>query len=265
MAKKRSKGDDLVVGRFGVMATFKFILKNAGLFLPLLVVALLVCALSLITSEDAMIIIIVVAMLILWLTSLFFARRVMAGEKVRFRDGLYNAMTPLVSSLMVFIVLVIQCIPIMLLIIAYSAAIETNLFGDMFYGSLFVLFAILMVALSVYLVSGTLMGLIAVSTPGMYPIEALKLSHELMVGRRLEFALRLLVMVMMVVGIFVVIVGPAVLISLAFYNIGGIEMPMLVPIATTVAGCFAVTQSAVYLYIYYRKTLGMDVTLGKKK
>ena len=72
-------------------------------------------------------------------------------------------------------------------------------------------------------------------------------------------------MVMMVVGIFVVIVGPAVLISLAFYNIGGIEMPMLVPIVTTVAGCFAVTQSAVYLYIYYRKTLGMDVTLGKKK
>ena len=243
------------------MATLKFVFRNVRLFLPLLVVALLVCVAALWVSEDAMVIVVVLAMLVLWLATLFFARRVMAGEKVKFRDGLYNAMTPLVSSLIVFVVLAVQCIPVMLIVIGYSAAVETNLFASAFYGSLFVLFVILMVAISGYLLSGTLMGLVAVSTPGMYPLEALKLTHELMIGRRVEFVLRMLVLLIFLVVMYAVIVGPAVLIGLLLYNTGGVETPMLVPIVSTVAGCVAVILTGVYLYIYYRQILGMKVKI----
>ena len=242
-------------GRFGVLATFKFIFGNFKLFLPLLLIAVIICALTSGMSEDAVVVLMVIAFLILWMTTLFFARRVMAGEKVRFRDGLYNAMTPLVSTLLVFVVLAIQCIPLMLVVIGYSAAVETNLFGDMFYGSLFVLFALLMVVISGYLLSGTFMGLIAVSAPGMYPLRALGLSHELMMGKRVQFVLRMFVMLVVLVLVGVVITGPAVLVDLALKSWAGVVLPMLVPIFVMTAICAMVIYMTVYLYIYYRELL----------
>ena len=261
-SKKQARPSEVPAGMWGgVVATLKFVFKNVRLFLPLLVVALVICGAAMWVSDDAMVIVVVMAMLVLWLATLFFARRVMAGEKVKFRDGLYNAMTPLVSSLIVFVVLAVQCIPVMLIVIGYSAAVETNLFANVFYGSLFVLFAILMVVIAGFLLSGTLMGMIAVNTPGMYPWEALKLSHELMIGRRVEFVLKMLVLLMLLAVVYVVIVGPAVLVGLMLYNIGGIETPMLVPIVSTVAGCVAVILAGVYLYIYYRQILGMKVRI----
>ena len=242
-------------GRFGVAATFRFIFANLKLFLPLLLVAVVICALTSGMSEDAVVVLMVMAFLILWLTTLFFARKVMGGKKVCFRDGLYNAMTPLVSTLLVFVVLAVQCIPILLLIIGYSAAVETNLFGNMFYGSLFVLFALLMVVISGYLLSGTFMGLIAVSAPGMYPLGALRLAHELMVGKRVQFVLRMFVMILVLVLIGVVVAGPGVLIDLALKSWAGVVLPMLVPIFVMIAACMAVIYMTVYLYIYYRELL----------
>ncbi len=280
MAKKRSRVNKDTVGRSAVKRqelkdktsnlaltpwrhitkTFRFIFVNWKLFLPLVLVALATYAVSFCVSEDAMIIIIVFAIIMLWLATMFFVRRVMAGEKVKFRDGLYNAMTPLISTLMIFVVLVIQCLPIMLLVIGYSAAIETHLFGNMFYGSLFVLFAILMVVVSGYLLSGTLMALISVSTPGMYPLTALELTHELMMGKRLAFVLRIVVLMVAIFIMGVVLVMPVLLVGLALYNFGGIETPMLVPIMVTVVAFFAVIYAGVYLYIYYRDLLGMDAS-----
>ena len=242
-------------GRFGVVAAFRFIFANFKLFLPLLLVAVAICALTSGMSEDAVVVLTLIAFLMLWMVTLFFARRVMAGKKVKFRDGLYNAMTPLISTMMVFVVLAIQCIPLLLVVIGYSAAIETNLFGDMFYGSLFVLFAIVMIVISGYLLSGTFMGLIAVSAPGMYPVRALRLTHELMIGKRVQFVLRMFIMLVVLALIGAVIVGPGVLVDLALKSWAGIAMPMLVPIFVIIAACAEVIYMTVYLYIYYRELL----------
>ena len=241
-----------------IKTTLKFIFTNWRLFLPLLIIATIIVILTNGTSKDTVVMLITITFLMLWLTTLFFARRVMAGEKIKFRDGLYNAMTPLVSSLMIFVVLMIQCIPIILVIIGYVAALETNLFGDMFYGSLFVLFGIAMLAISGYLVPSTVMALIAVSSPGMYPVAALRLSHEIMAGKRVQFTLKALKLVLMMIVAFVIIVGPAVLVDLALKNWAGVDLVMLVPSFVVIAMCFMVILIAVYFYIYYRKVIKYD-------
>ena len=144
MVKKRSKKResfrrvyredlkrDLNVPEMGehIVKSFQMIFKNWKLFLPLLLMAMVILLLTVGTTgflKEAAGVFIVLVFLILWLVTIWFARQIMAKHKVKFRDGLYNAMTPLIPTFVVFAVAIVECIPIFLLIIAYSAAIETG-------------------------------------------------------------------------------------------------------------------------------------------
>ena len=133
-------------------------------------------------SSEAAVVFSVIIFLIIWLTTIFLLRHLLAGHKVKLRDGLYNAMTPLISTFVVFAVAVIQCVPIFLLIIVYSAAVQTDFLATPFYALLFFIFAVLMILLSGYLLSSSLIALVAVSAPGLYPMKALHTASDLMMG-----------------------------------------------------------------------------------
>ena len=237
---------------------YKMIFKNARLFLVLVFLASLICCVSFGVNDETMIVVAVLLFVMVWLTALFFARQLLAGKKVKFRDGLYNAMTPIVSTFIVAVVLLIQCLPIIALIIGYSAAVETNLFGNMFYGSLFVIFAIVMIAISVYLLSGTSMALIAVSAPGMYPLKALQATHEVMAHKRFGFMVEVLKILLALLPAWLLTLGPAVLIQLALLNFVGVIIPGFLQIVVFVISCFSIVYIAVYLYMYYRKVIKYD-------
>ena len=237
---------------------YRMIFKNARLFLVLVLLSSVICCVSFGVNDETMIVISTLLFVMVWLVSLFFARQLLAGKKVKFRDGLYNAMTPIVSTFVVAIVLLIQCIPIIALIIAYSAAVETHLFNDMFYGSLFVLFAIVMVAISVYLLSGTSMALIAVSAPGMYPLKALQTTHDVMTHKRFGFMVEVLKILLALLPAWLLVVGPAILIQLALQNFAGVVIPGFLQIIVFVISCFSIVYVAVYLYMYYRKVIKYD-------
>ena len=259
MAKKHSKSSkqntpDTIWGL--VKRSFSIIFKNWKLFLPLFIIAILVGWLMVSASKDALIVVMMFLVLIMWLTTIFFTRHILNGDKIRFRDGIFNSMAPLISTLIIFVVLMIQCLPIFLLIIAYASAVETELFNDFFAGSLFVIFALGMVALSGYLLSNTLMALIAVTAPGMYPLMALGLTREVMVGEKMKFIMRLLVLVVVLAVVTAVVVGIGILVELLLANIG--RPASAVVVSLYISGCFAVIYSAVYLYLYYRKVLMME-------
>lgn len=259
MAKKRSKSSknnvpDTMWGL--VKRSFDILFKNWKLFLPLFIIAILVGWLMVGASKDALVVVMAFVVLMLWLVTIFFTRYILKGNKIRFRDGIFNAMAPFFSTLVIFVILMIECLPIFVLIIAYASAVETELFNDFFAGSLFVLFAIGMVALSGYLLSGTLMALIAVTAPGMYPLTALGLTREVMVGEKMKLILRLLVLVLVLAVITAVVVGIGILVELLLANIG--RPASAVVVSLYISGCFAVIYSAVYLYLYYRKVLMME-------
>ena len=236
-----------------VRKTFSIIFKNWKLFLPLFLFGLLLGLISIGTTQETLMVINVLIFITLWLIALFFVRRITKDKKVSFRDGVFNAMTPFFSTLVVLIVLVIQCVPIIIVLVAYTSAVETELFGNMYYGSLFVLFALAMFLLSMYLVSGTLMAMVAVSAPGMYPLRALNLTHEVMAGERVGFVVKLLMMFLVLALVWVVVVGIGVLIELGFRNIG--QSVPATNAAIFMSGCFSVIYAAVYLYLYHCKVL----------
>lgn len=203
-------------------------------------------------SSEAAMVFGVVILIIMWLTTIFFLRHIMAKKKVKFRDGLYNAMTPLVSTFVVLVVALIQCIPIFVLIIAYSAAVQTEFLATPFYALVFFIFAALMILISGYLLSSSVMALVAVSAPGLYPMKALNAASELMMGRRVKFILRLVALILVLAVMWVVVMLPLILFDMFMKQFEWTAGVPFVPICLTIMTCFTCIYVTTYLYIYYR-------------
>lgn len=203
-------------------------------------------------SSEAAVTFGVLIFLIIWLTTIFLLRHLMAGHKVKLRDGLYNAMTPLISTFLVFVVVLFQCIPIFLLIIAYSAAVQTEFLSTPFYALVFFVFAAIMILISVYLLSSSLMAFVAVSAPGLYPMRALNAASEMMMGRRVRLILRLIALILALGIVWVVIMMPLILFDMWMKSFEWTEGIPFIPICLTTMTCFTSIYVTTYLYLYYR-------------
>lgn len=209
-------------------------------------------------SSEAAVVFGIVIFLIIWLTTIFLLRHRLAGHKVKLRDGLYNAMTPLISTFIVFAIAVIQCIPIFLLIIVYSAAVQTDFLATPFYALLFFIFAALMVLLSGYLLSSSLVALVAVSAPGLYPIKAINAASDLMMGRRIKFILRLVALIIGLAITWVIVMLPLILFDLWMKTFEWTAGIPFVPICLNIMTCFTAIYITAYLYLYYRWMLNFE-------
>ncbi|MBQ6410251.1 hypothetical protein IJI18_03335 [Candidatus Saccharibacteria bacterium] len=246
---------------YHVFYTSKLIFENYRIFLPLLFVmtVVMLCLTGLATEflNGQTVIFGSLVFLIIWLTSIFIIRHKMAGNKIGVRDALYNALTPLLSSLVVLAVVAVQCIPIMILVVAYSSAIETHFLDMPFYAFLFFTFGALMILLSAYFLSGSLMALVAVSAPGLYPLEALKTTNELMRGRRIKFILRIILVLFLVTALWVVIMFPVAAL--------GSDFSSFIKVCGVTLACFLAIYVSVYFYVYYRWLLDFSFEKEKQK
>ncbi len=203
-------------------------------------------------SGEAAVVFGVIVFLIIWLTTIFLLRHIMAGHKVKLRDGLYNGMAPLLSSFVVFVVALLQCIPIFALIIAYSAAVQTEFLATPFYALVFFIFAVVMLLLSGYLLSSSLMAFVAVSAPGMYPFRALSVASDFMMGRRVRFILRIISLLISLAIVWVIVMLPLILFDMWMKQFEWTAGIPFVPICLTIMTCFSGIYITTYFYLYYR-------------
>ena len=203
-------------------------------------------------SSEAAVIFGIIMFLVIWLVTIFIVRYRLAKREIKLRDALFNAMTPLISSFVIFVVAVVQCIPIILLVIALSAAVQTNFLATPFYALLFLAFAILMIITSAYLLSSSLIALVAVSAPGLYPIRALKTASELMMGRRIRFVLRLIALIIVIGLMWFIVMMPLILFDFGMKNFAWTSQIPFIPICLLVMTYFTMIYVSVYLYLYYR-------------
>ncbi len=203
-------------------------------------------------SSEAAVVFGVIIFLILWLVTIFLLRHLLAGHKVKLRDGLYNAMTPLLSTFLVFAVAMFQCIPIFILIIAYSAAVQTEFLNTPFYALVFFVFAAVMILMSAYLLSSSLIALVAVSAPGLYPMQALRAASEVMMGRRVRLLLRIAALILTLAIVWVFVMVPLIAFDLWMKTFEWTSGIPFVPICLTIMTCFTCVYITTYLYLYYR-------------
>ncbi len=209
-------------------------------------------------SSEAATVFGIIIFLIIWLVTIFLLRHRLAGHKVKLRDGLYNAMTPLVSTFMVFLVAIIQCVPIFILIIVFSAAVQTEFLATPFYALVFFVFAALMILLSGYMLSSSLVAFVAVSAPGLYPMKALNTASDLMMGRRIKFIIRLFALIIVLAILWVVVMLPLIIFDLWMKKIEWTTGIPFIPICLVTMTGFTCIYVTTYLYLYYRWMLGYE-------
>lgn len=191
--------------------------------------------------------------LMMWLITIYLLRHFLAGRHPRLRDGLYNALAPLLSTLVIFVIIFIQAIPLMLVIISYSVALATDFLSMPFYALLYFIFASLMLLLSGYLLSSSIMALVAVTAPGIYPLTAVFAASDLMAGRRIRMVLRILYLFLVVALIYIITILPIILLDLWLKSIfSWLSGWAIVPFCLLVVTCFVFIYATTYIYLYYR-------------
>lgn len=200
----------------------------------------------------------VLIFLIIWLTTIFILRHRLAGHKIKLRDALYNSLTPMISSFVVFAIAVIQCVPIFLLVIVYSAAVQTDFLATPFYALVFFIFAAVMIILSGYLLSSSLIAFVAVSAPGLYPMQAMHTASDLMMGRRVKFIIRIISLILVLVLTWVIVMVPLIAFDLLMKNFEWAASIPFVPVCLLVMTCFTGIYITAYLYLYYRWMLDYE-------
>lgn len=201
----------------------------------------------------------VIVFLIIWLVTIYLLRHRLAERPVKLRDGFYNALTPLLSTFVVFLVAVIQAVPLLIVIFTYSAAVQTGFLATPFYALVYFIFAAALITLSGYLLSSTLVALVAVTAPGLYPMTALKTASDLMAGRRIRFIIRLIFLLLVLAVVWVVIMLPLITLDLWLKGLWSwLEGFPFVSILLLIMTCFTFVYVSAYLYLYYRRMLAYE-------
>ena len=197
--------------------------------------------------------------LLTWLTTVWLLRELLAGGKPRARDGIYNASSPLISTLLVALVLLAQLIPIGVLAISYSALAGIGALSSGLGAFLFSMVAILVIALTFYWVTSTFIALVVVTLPGMYPLQALRAAGDLVIGRRLRILYRLLWLGLTIVIPWFVVMTPIVLLDSWLKDMWSWYAAVpLSPIVAMILGAASTVWACSYIYLLYRKVVDDD-------
>lgn len=203
---------------------------------------------------DSQVIYFVLLTLFFWLVIVWLLRNLLAKRKVSLKEGLYNAGAPIFPTLLVLIVMLIQLLPIFFLVIAYSSAVATDFSG--IEAMLFFLAAGLLVLISIYLTTSSLFALIIIALPGVTPMEALRMSGDLVISRRSRLLKRVLFMVLTVVVVWLVIVVPMIMINSWLTSLWSFigKIP-IVPLLVAVLLASTVIWISAYMYLLYREVI----------
>lgn len=197
-----------------------------------------------------------IAAILVWLTTVWLLRSLMAGGRPKLRDGLYSAGSPLVSMAIITVIAVIQLIPIALTALVYAGLSAAGILQEGAGMMIFWVFAALVITLVLYWMTSTFLAMVIITLPGMYPMRALKAAGDLVVGRRLRILYRLLW------GTFVtVIAGACIMIPVVLLDAGvknllpAIKGLPFVPFLAAFMGATTVVWISAYIYMLYRRVV----------
>lgn len=240
----KSTGGDIVKGSFGGLA-------QAGL---LFISSMSGGLSSELTGSQQ--IFAVIIFLMAWLTCVWLLRNIMANRKVKLRDGIYNAGSPIISTFLVALLLLVQLLPLAIAIVGYGAAATTGLLDNGVEAMLFWAAAGLMAVLSIYLMTSSVFALIIITLPGMYPMAAIKAAGDLVIGRRVRIIARFLWMLLCVLFGWALIMIPMILFDSWIKEVwSSIKWLPIVPISILVMTSVTVIWVSTYIYLLYRKVV----------
>ncbi len=211
--------------------------------------------------EPLQIVIVSFLSLYMWLTIVWLLRRMVANKKVKLRDGLYNAGSPILPTFLIVVVFLVQLVPAAIAIIVAGAAWQSGIVSGGAESMAVAIGLLLVVVASLYWVTSTFIALIVITLPGVYPMQALAISGDLVVGRRLRVLYRLIWMIVVVLSWWVVLMIPIILFDGWIKSVfEQIEWLPIVPIALLMLSTASTVWVCTYTYLLYRKMVDDDTS-----
>jgi hypothetical protein len=171
-------------------------------------------------------------------------RQLLAGNKIRIRDGFYRGMYPLIPVLLVLLVVSLELIPLLIGTWLYSTLVQNGIAITGLEQLIAFIILLVLGVMSAYLLCSTLFALYIVALPDMTPRRAMRSARELVRYRRWSVLRKLLFLpiVLLVVG---------ALIMLPFILFAAVLAQWIFFILSMAA--LAVIHA--YMYTLYRKLL----------
>ncbi len=199
--------------------------------------------------------------LMAWLTTVWLLRAQLAGQRPRFRDALYSSGSPIVPTLLVAAVMMVQLLPIAIVALATSAALSSGFLESGVVAMVFTIAGVLLVTLSLYWLTSTAIALVVVTLPGMYPMRAIRTAGDLVIGRRLRILYRWIWMVLMIALIWTIVVIPSILLDTGLKSlVPFLSAVPIVPVVLLIVSSFTIVFSSAYIYLLYRKVVDDDAS-----
>ena len=227
-------------------------LVSDGLQKPFEVFALLIAILGgaqNTTLSEIQITFTIATYLFAWLVAIWLLRHLLAGTSVKLRDGLYNAGAPVLSTLTIGVVVLLQLVPLAVIMALFSLMSVNGTLNGVLLVPIAIILLIASIVISLYWLVGTFFAAVIVTIQGTYPVAALRSSKRLMKGLRLRILLRLVWLAIVCALTFVVSITPFII----FDHLLGLTESLLVIAAIQFASFAVFTYAVAYIYLLYRK------------
>ena len=216
-------------------------------------------------SEDATITSQIIAGLMFlfgWLVIVWMLRYRMSGNEIKLRDALYNAGSPIVSTFVILLLILLQLVPFALILLTYVAVSGVGMINwEVAIENMAAWCALAAIgALTIYWLATSFVALVVVTNPGVYPWRAIQMAGDMVVGRRLRVVLRLLFMLIPLALLWLIVLVPIILLD----NWLKIDWLPLVPFFTLFLSTLSLTWVASYIFLLYRRLLDDDAPTVKK-
>lgn len=137
-------------------------------------------------------------------------RQQQAGNKVTMKDAFYRGMYPMVPFILVLAVVGLQSLPGLVGNFIYTAAISGDLLFGAFEHALMITMMLLLILLSLYMMSSSVIALYIVTLPEMTPFHALREARELVRHRRVAVLARFIMLILLVLFLMLIITVPII-------------------------------------------------------
>ncbi len=138
-------------------------------------------------------------------------RQVQAGNKVQAREAFYKGMYPLIPFVLVFLVIVLQLLPLVIGNWLYSVVVSGGIAVTMAEKTLWIILVVLLSLLSLYMLSSSVFALYISTLPDMTPMKALRSARELVRHRRGVVLRRVLFLPLVMVVVAAIIMIPVII------------------------------------------------------
>lgn len=198
-------------------------------------------------------------LVMMWLTTVWLVRAIAVGNKPKIRDGLYQAGAPIVAFAVLCFIALCQLLPAALGVILYVTLQSADILTNTPLLITAAAIAGLLGVLSLYWLTSTAFAMIIVTLPGIYPMQAIRMAGDIVVGRRIRVLLRLSWLAVMVAIFWAVLLIPIIMFDgwLTSVADGAADVP-IIPVSVLLVASCSVVFAATYIYLFYRRVVKDD-------